>query len=319
MYHYTFIQWLFFFYFYCFFGWIFESTYVSICKRKFVNRGFMRGPFLPIYGSGAIMMLVVSMPFQDNLILTYLAGCVGATVLELVTGLTMEALFKVRYWDYSNQKFNYKGVICLSSTLAWGFLTLFMTQFLHKIVEALVFRIPAMVVNIVTVVLSVGILIDFTLSFKAALDLRSVLVGLEKVREEMERIQKRLDVIAAVTNDERETRRQERSERMNDLMDNIEERFNVVKERLKVNPYAYPEEVKEKLSDLQSRYFVEKDHHLEFRKVRDVFQRGLIKGNPSMTSGKYAEALEALKKAIDNKKEKKDSDNRNKEDSHPEA
>ena len=279
----------------------------------------MRGPFLPIYGSGAIMMLVVSMPFQDNLILTYLAGCVGATVLELVTGLTMEALFKVRYWDYSNQKFNYKGVICLSSTLAWGFLTLFMTQFLHKIVEALVFRIPAMVINIVTVVLSVGILIDFTLSFKAALDLRSVLVGLEKVREEMERIQKRLDVIAAVTNEERETRRQERSERMNDLMDNIEERFNVVKERLKVNPYAYPEEVKEKIADLRNRYFVEKDHHLEFRKVRDVFQRGLIKGNPGMTSGKYAEALEALKKAIDNKKEKKDSKNRNKEDSHPEA
>ena len=266
----------------------------------------MRGPFLPIYGSGAIMMLVVSMPFQDNLILTYLAGCVGATVLELVTGLTMEALFKVRYWDYSNQKFNYKGVICLSSTLAWGFLTLFMTQFLHKIVEALVFRIPAMVINIVTVVLSVGILIDFTLSFKAALDLRSVLVGLEKVREEMERIQKRLDVIAAVTNDERETRRQERSERMNDLMDNIEERFNVVKERLKVNPYAYPEEVKEKIADLRSRYFVEKDHHLEFRKVRDVFQRGLIKGNPGMTSGKYAEALEALKKTLENKGKNKD-------------
>ncbi len=66
MYHYTFIQWLFFFYFYCFFGWIFESTYVSICKRKFVNRGFMRGPFLPIYGSGAIMMLVVSMPFSGQ-------------------------------------------------------------------------------------------------------------------------------------------------------------------------------------------------------------------------------------------------------------
>ena len=176
-----------------------------------------------------------------------------------------------------------------------------------------------MVINIVTVVLSVGILIDFTLSFKAALDLRSVLVGLEKVREEMERIQKRLDVIAAVTNDERETRRQERSERMNDLMDNIEERFNVVKERLKVNPYAYPEEVKEKIADLRSRYFVEKDHHLEFRKVRAVFLRGLIKGNPSMTSGKYAESLEALKKAIDNKKEKTDSNNRNKEDSHPEA
>ena len=95
----------------------------------------MRGPFLPIYGSGAIMMLVVSMPFQDNLILTYLAGCVGATVLELVTGLTMEALFKVRYWDYSNQKFNYKGVICLESTIAWGFYTIFMFGFLQRFVN----------------------------------------------------------------------------------------------------------------------------------------------------------------------------------------
>lgn len=94
MYHYTAIQWLFFFYFYCFFGWCFESTYVSLKSRKLVNRGFCRGPFLPLYGSGAIMMLVVSMPFQDNLVLVYIAGCIGATVLEYVTGVTMEALLK---------------------------------------------------------------------------------------------------------------------------------------------------------------------------------------------------------------------------------
>ena len=210
MYHYTAIQWLFFFYFYCFFGWIFESTYVSIKSRHFVNRGFMRGPFLPIYGSGAIMMLVVSMPFQDKLILTYLAGCVGATLLELVTGMTMEALFKVRYWDYSNQKFNYKGHICLSSTIAWGFLTIFMTQFLHKVVEKLVLSIPYNILTILTVVLSVYIVADFTLSFKAAMDLRDVLIGLDKARAEMEKIQKRLDVLIAVANDERETRKLER-------------------------------------------------------------------------------------------------------------
>ena len=118
MYHYTAIQWLFFFYFYCFFGWCFESTYVSLKSRKLVNRGFCRGPFLPLYGSGAIMMLVVSMPFQDNLVLVYIAGCIGATVLEYVTGVTMEALFKVRYWDYSKNKFNFQGHICLGSSLA---------------------------------------------------------------------------------------------------------------------------------------------------------------------------------------------------------
>lgn len=302
MYDYTIIQWLFFFYFYCFFGWVFESTYVSICERKWVNRGFMRGPFLPIYGSGGIMMLVVSMPFQDNLILTYLAGCLGATVLELVTGLTMEALFKVRYWDYSNQKLNYKGVICLSSTLAWGGLTIFMTEFLHKLVEKAVFLIPYRVISIVTVILSVVILVDFTLSFKAALDLRFVLVKLEKVKEEMERIQKRLDVLAAFAGDELETYRQGRSDRISDLMDSIEDKFNAVREKLKLNPAEYSEDVKEKLAELRGRYFIAKDHHVEFRRVRDIFQRGLIKGNPTMTSGKYAEALEALKKAINNKK-----------------
>lgn len=302
MYDYTIIQWLFFFYFYCFFGWVFESTYVSICKRKFVNRGFMRGPFLPIYGSGGIMMLVVSMPFQDSLILTYLAGCVGATALELVTGLAMEALFKVRYWDYSNQKFNYKGVICLSSTLAWGGLTIFMTEFLHKLVEKVVFRIPYQVISVVTVILSVVILVDFTLSFKAALDLRSVLVKLEKVKEEMERIQKRLDVLAAFAGDELENYRQGRSDRISDLMDSIEDKFNDVREKLKLNPAEYSEDVKEKLAELRGRYFIEKSHHLEFRRVRDFFQRGLIKGNPTMTSGRYAEALEALKKAMNSKK-----------------
>ena len=116
---YTWIQWLFFFFFYSFFGWCFESTYVSLHEKRFVNRGFIRGPFLPLYGTGALMMLIVSMPFQDNLILTYVAGCVGATVLEYITGVLMETLFKVRYWDYSHKKFNFQGQICLESSLAW--------------------------------------------------------------------------------------------------------------------------------------------------------------------------------------------------------
>ena len=308
MYHYTLIQWLFFFYFYCFFGWVFESTYVSVKSRKFVNRGFMRGPFLPIYGSGAIMMLVVSMPFQDNLILTYLAGCVGATVLEFVTGTVMEALFKVRYWDYSNQKFNYKGHICLGSTLAWGFLTIFMTEFLHRGVEKLVFSIPDLIITILTIVLTIVILVDFTLSFKAALDLRDVLIGLDKAKAEMERIQKRLDVIVAVASDELETRRQERKlERsiyMDELMDDIEERFNSIKERIKVEPPEFLEDAREELLELKAKFLVEKEHRIQFKKLNDFYQRSMIKGNPTMYSQRFEEALDDLKKAVEKYKKK---------------
>ncbi len=297
MYQYTVIQWLFFFYFYCFFGWVFESTYVSLKKKQFVNRGFMRGPFLPIYGSGGIMMLVVSMPFQDNVFLTYIAGCIGATALEFFTGMTMEALFKVRYWDYSDQKFNYKGHICLSSTIAWGFLTILMTEFLHRGVERVVFVLPELMVTIVTVVISCVMLVDMTLSVKAAMDLRDLLIALEKAKEEMERIQKRLDVIVAVANDEIEMRRMERSMKIDELMEDIEERFNSFKERMKLEPSAFVEEIREEIQELRTKYLVEKEHRQHFKRLRSMYQRSLLKGNPSMRSAGFEEALEELKKA----------------------
>lgn len=306
MQQYTLIQWLFFFYFYCFFGWIFESTYVSAKSRKFVNRGFMRGPFLPIYGSGgAIMMLVVSMPFQDNILLTYIAGCIGATALELATGVIMEALFKVRYWDYSSQKSNYKGHICLSSTIAWGFLTILMTGFVHRGVEKVILTIPYMAVTVITVAVTVYIIIDFTLSFKAAMDLRDILIGLEKAKEEMERIQKRLDVIIAVVNDERETYRQERNMRIDELMENIEGTFSSLKERIKVSPSDFMEEVREEIAELRSRYSIEKEHRRQFRRLKDFYQRSIIKGNPTMYSKRFGEALEELKKAAQERRKNK--------------
>ena len=121
MYTYAWYHWITFFYLYCFFGWIFESTYVSFKQHHFVNRGFLRLPMLPLYGSGAILLLWVSLPYQDNLILVYIAGFIAATALEYVTGAVMERLFKVRYWDYSDKKFNINGYICLGSSIAWGF------------------------------------------------------------------------------------------------------------------------------------------------------------------------------------------------------
>lgn len=302
MFHYSITEWLFFFYFYCFFGWVFESTYVSIKSRKLINRGFMRGPFLPLYGTGAIMMLVVSMPFQDNVVLTYLAGCVGATLLELVTGITMEALFKVRYWDYSKKKFNYKGHICLSSTIAWGFLTILMTEVVHQEVAKVVLALSHQVLTVLTVLITIEIAADFALSFKAALDLRDVLVGLEKAKNEMERIQKRLDVLIAFAEDEFAARKQESESKVEELILSLEERFRNIKERLVVEPGALEEKVREELMELRSKYMLEKEHRQQFSRIRDFYQRNMIKGNPDMYSARFAEALEELKRAVNDHK-----------------
>ena len=109
--HYTWYQWLLMFYIFSFFGWIFESTYVSLKKGHFVNRGFLRLPMLPLYGTGAVLLLWVTLPFRDNLLMVYAAGVIAATALEYVTGWAMERLFKVKYWDYSNQRFQLNGYI----------------------------------------------------------------------------------------------------------------------------------------------------------------------------------------------------------------
>ncbi|MBQ7613777.1 MAG: hypothetical protein IJU77_01925 [Butyrivibrio sp.] len=195
-------QWLFLFFFYSFLGWIFETAYVTIHEKHFINRGFMRGPFLPLYGSGGIMMLLVSRPFYENVFLVYIAGCIGATALEYVTGFVMEKLFKVRYWDYSHKRFHFQGYISLESTLAWGVCTVVFSHYLQVPVEKMLLAIPYRFLSVVTIIITVAMTIDFVLAFKTALDLRDVLMYMEKAKSEMQRMQKRLDVIIAFKGEE---------------------------------------------------------------------------------------------------------------------
>lgn len=324
MYQYSIIQWLFFFYFYCFVGWCIESTHVSIRTRKLTNRGFMRGPFLPLYGSGAIMMLVVSMPFRDSIVLTYLAGCVGATILEYITGVTMEALFKVRYWDYSNQKFNFQGHICLGTTFAWGLLTILMTEIVHVPVEKLMLSIPGRILTVVTIVLTIVIAVDFALSFKAAIDLRDILVRMEQVKQELLHIQKNLDAIFAAANAEWESRREEwenRKEvsnegflakkeafteglsiRIEDLKSNIEGKLASIRNLAKSKPSGYLESTSEELTELKTKYAVSVEKRKQLGGIRDFFQRDMLRSNPGMTSIKFKEALEELKQNVSARK-----------------
>jgi len=291
---------------------------VSIRTRHLTNRGFLRGPFLPIYGSGAMMMLVVSMPFRDNIVMTYVAGCIGPTVLEYVTGVVMEALFKVRYWDYSNQKFNFQGHICLQTTLAWGVLTILMTEFLHVPVEHFVLEIPRNVLNVSTLVLTVGFVADFTLSFKAAVDLRELLIKMEQGKEEMLGVLRRLEAILETANHEVETYKEALSEsvhtvregwnevrslRMEDVMTGIESRLEGIKNAAQTRSSAYLDSVKEEVFELKTRYAVGLELRRRLGGLKDFFQRNLLRSNPTMTSERFQEDLEELKQKASEKKQ----------------
>ena len=200
-YHYTLWQWLLFFYIYCFLGWCWETSYVSFRQRHYENRGFLQGPFLPIYGSGAIMMLVVAAPFNNNLLLMYFAGVVGATILELLTGIAMEAMFQVRYWDYSTKFCNYKGYICLGSSVAWGFFTVILTQYVHKLIAQIVLSEPTWVINTVSIALTIYMLFDFTMSFHGAFKWRNMLSKVKDVVVNLDSLEERVHAMLEFAED----------------------------------------------------------------------------------------------------------------------
>lgn len=124
-------------------GWCVESIYMSICNRKLTNRGFAFGPFCPIYGFGAVIGYILLSPLSDNVILLYVTGAVVATLFEFLVGRLMIRLFGELWWDYNEKPYNYKGIICLESTVAWGAYAVIIILFLHSFIMNFIDRYPS--------------------------------------------------------------------------------------------------------------------------------------------------------------------------------
>lgn len=311
MYQYSLMQWLFFFYIYCFFGWCFESAYVSIVDRKLTNRGFMKGPWLPIYGSGAIVILWAALPVKGNPALVYLVGALAATVLEYFTGVCMEALFEVRYWDYSSRKWNVNGHICLTSTLTWGVLSLTMIYGFHRPVERLVLSVPLELLSALTLGLTAVIAADFISSFRTAMDIRDLLVKAEEMKKELKLLQKRVDVYEAFFKEDRKQHKEQRELRLEELEKDIKERLD----RLNYTELSQAaaekiNRIKEEVSALRYRHALHRENYRS-RLSRD--KEKMLKRNPSAKSVRYKELLEDIKNSLEEKRQQ-DRDLSDKED-----
>lgn len=115
-------------------GWLVESIYMSFCNRKITNRGFGKGPFCPIYGFGAVIGSLVLSPLKGHYVKLYLLGALLATIFEYLVGRGMIRFLGELWWDYNEKPFNYQGIICLESTVAWGFYAIGVVQFLQDTV-----------------------------------------------------------------------------------------------------------------------------------------------------------------------------------------
>ena len=161
--------WVFAFFLFTMIGWLQESVIESIYHRKLINRGFLKGPYIPVYGCGGIAMLVCCLPFQWNGFLVFLVGMTACTLLEFFTGWLMEKLFNKQFWDYSMFKITYKNRISLISSLFWGVLSLFMVYVLYDIVKKICFSVPHLFVYAFDIVMAVVVSVDFIITTRKTL------------------------------------------------------------------------------------------------------------------------------------------------------
>lgn len=195
-------QWILLFYIYCFMGWIWESYYVSLKSHKWVNRGFLKGPLLPIYGTGAMVVLISTLTVENNLILVFLIGMISATILEYITGVVMEKLFHVRYWDYSKEPLNINGHICLISSLAWGIFSVLLVRFVNPNIESLIRIIPNGISEVISYIITVFITIDAVQSFNEAMDLKNILIKFTERNDAINNIKKRIEIVEVLVNED---------------------------------------------------------------------------------------------------------------------
>ena len=308
MYQYTVSQWIFFFFWYCFIGWIWECCYVSVNKAwkekkwSWINRGFLHGPVIPIYGFAAISILIATIPFKESRLFVFILGALAASLMEMVTGSLMEKIFHVKYWDYSDLPLNYKGHVCLFVSIFWGFLSLLMVRVIHVPIEGIILEIPALGTEIAAFLMIAVFTYDFKESLQEAMDLKELLEKLDDYKVVMQRLESRVDAVIAFTPipDIDEVRM---------LPKNAKDKFLYKLEELREKHIHRLQEVRSRLDKLgealEGRSEMVKQLENQFRAIfartnkQYLRVRNHLKRNPGVISKRYEEVLKELKDLFD--------------------
>ncbi len=169
---YTFTELCWLFLIYSFIGWVIEAAVGTIKNRRFTNRGFSTGPFCIVYGIAAVVMSVTLTELIDNPVFLFIGCGVQATVIEWITGKTLERLNRRKWWDYSGKKMNFDGYICLQYTLLWAVLGVLCLKYGNTFFLFLYNFIPQPVPAIISYILIGYVALDAALSLAAVLHLR---------------------------------------------------------------------------------------------------------------------------------------------------
>jgi len=170
-------------------GWVCETFWCSVGARKAVNRGFLSGPWCPIYGFGSLFILLLAVLIKSSPVLVFLISMVVTSILEYLTGWLLEALFHTRWWDYSGRRFNLKGRICLRNSILFGLMGLVITYFLGPVAEQFVKSLHPESQRVLASLIFALLMFDLIRTLASITGLRERMESLKSVLEELEQYQ----------------------------------------------------------------------------------------------------------------------------------
>ncbi len=174
-----------FLYYFCIFfiysviGWVIESCYVALKNKKFANRGFLIGPYCPIYGFGSLGMILYLNQYKDNIVTVFLLAIFICSILEYITSYLMEKLFKARWWDYSKEKFNLNGRICGKNALLFGLGGVIIIYIGHPIINKILLSINPKLLLIITIIALIIYITDTIISLNIVNKFKKTIISID--------------------------------------------------------------------------------------------------------------------------------------------
>lgn len=170
---------------YAFLGWCMEVTCKLIQFKRFINRGFLVGPYCPIYGWGALAITLLLQRYTNDIIVLFVMAVIVCSFIEYFTSYFMEKKYHARWWDYSNKKFNINGRICLDTMIPFGILGVFIMYVSNPFFIDIYNNIPDIWLHIIAGILFTLYIIDNIVSSRI---ISSIHVEEEKIADNTEEI-----------------------------------------------------------------------------------------------------------------------------------
>lgn len=146
-------------------GWVMEVIFTLFKDKTLVNRGFLIGPYCPIYGCGCVLIILLLKRYSNDFFVLFIMSMVVCSILEYLTSYIMEKLFKARWWDYSDRKFNINGRICLETMIPFGLLGCLLMYVINPFISGFISKVPKDILNPISIVLFILFVIDNIASY----------------------------------------------------------------------------------------------------------------------------------------------------------